>query len=173
MNKYARMVLDRRMYDERDGRHEQEYRYTDSRRERPRDYGHYYDYDRYDRNDRNRYPYRDYGYPEMRFSRDDMDEWRHKMQNEDGTVGEHFKAEQVRRVAEQQGVRLDEIGGMDVYCLAINMMYSDYCAVARRYGVDKIEFYADLAKAFLKDKDFDGTPEEKLYLYYKCIVDDE
>lgn len=30
-----------------------------------------------------------------------------------------------------------------------------------------------LAKAFLDDKDFDGEPEEKLYLYYKCIVEKE
>lgn len=29
------------------------------------------------------------------------------------------------------------------------------------------------AKAFLDDKDFDGEPEEKLYLYYKCIVEKE
>jgi hypothetical protein len=53
------------------------------------------------------------------------------------------------------------------------MKYSDYCKVAQKYGVDRPEFYADMAKAFLKDKDFHGEPEEKLYLYYKCIVEKE
>lgn len=55
--------------------------------------------------------------------------------------------------------------------LAMNMVYSDYCKVAKKYGVDTPEFYADMAKAFLRDKDFDGKPEEKLYLYYKSIVE--
>ena len=53
----------------------------------------------------------------------------------------------------------------------MNMMYSDYCKVAKKYGVDRPEYYADLAKAFLRDKDFDGKPEEKLYIYYKAIVE--
>ena len=46
-------------------------------------------------------------------------------------------------------------------------------AVAKKYGVDIPEYYADLAKAFLRDKDFDGKPEEKLYLYYKTIVEQD
>lgn len=61
--------------------------------------------------------------------------------------------------------------GYDIFCLAMNMMYSDYCKVAKKYGADTPEFYADMAKAFLRDKDFDGKPEEKLYLYYKTIVE--
>lgn len=204
MNRYARMMLDKRMDGSgryttyRDGRNPYGSRggYVTDRQDRTmRDYGYesdygydtprydyrrddepyrrqdyerdYRDYERYDQ------PRRDYGSHSVKFSREDAEEWKHKMQNEDGTVGEHFRQEQIKRVAEQQGINIDELGGMDVFCLAINMMYSDYCNVARKYGTDRIEFYADLAKAFLKDKDFDGSPEEKLYLYYRFIVDDE
>ena len=44
---------------------------------------------------------------------------------------------------------------------------------AKKYGVDRPEYYADLAKAFLHDKDYKGKPEEKLWYYYNCIVLDE
>lgn len=37
-------------------------------------------------------------------------------------------------------------------------------------GVNTVEFYADLAKAFLFDKDAKG-PEKKIAAYYNCIVD--
>ena len=37
------------------------------------------------------------------------------------------------------------------------------------FGVNVPEFYAELARAFLMDKDGPG-PEEKLCAYYRCIV---
>lgn len=115
------------------------------------------------------YRRRDYGKPEM-FSHKDMETWKSMMKNEDGTRGEHFRAEQVKHACQQAGIDCEEFGE-DIFCLAMNMMYSDYCKVAKKYGVDRPEYYADLAKAFLRDKDFDGKPEEKLYLYYKAIVE--
>ena len=51
----------------------------------------------------------------------------------------------------------------------MNMMYSDYYDVAQKFGVNVTEFYAELARAFLMDKDGPG-PEEKLCAYYRCIV---
>lgn len=158
MNKYARMLLEKK----RNG-----YGYRD------RDYysrDRYYEpkYDRRERfyDDSNR------EFEEKNFSRDEAENWKHRMLNEDGTVGEHFKAEQLKRVADNQNIHIEEVGGVEAFCLAVNMMYSDYCSVAKKYGVDRIEFYADMAKAFLKDKDFDGSPEDKLYIYYKTIVED-
>lgn len=70
-------------------------------------------------------------------------------------------------------IDIERMGGMDVFCLAVNMMYADYCKVAKKYGVSHIEYYVDLAKAFLEDEDFHGKPEEKLWLYYKCIAESE
>ena len=51
----------------------------------------------------------------------------------------------------------------------MNVMYSDYYGVAAKYGLDRPEFYADLAKAFLMDKDA-GGPEEKMAGYYYGVV---
>lgn len=162
MNKYARMLLDKRKggYDYREEYPDRDY-YNRSRYYEPK-------YDRRERfyDDSDREP------EEGRFRRDEAENWKHRMLNEDGTVGEHFKAEQLKRVAESQGIHIEELGGFDTFSTAVNMMYSDYCSVAKKYGVDRIEFYADMAKAFLKDRDFDGLPEDKLYLYYKCIVEE-
>lgn len=112
---------------------------------------------------------RDYGKPEM-FSHKDMETWKSMMKNEDGTRGAHFRPEQVKHACQQAGIDIEEFGE-DIFTMAMNMKYSDTCKVAKKYGVDRPEYYADLAKAFLRDKDFDGKPEEKLYLYYKAIVE--
>ena len=50
----------------------------------------------------------------------------------------------------------------------MNMMYSDYCQVAKRQSVDTPGFYADMAKAFLEDSD---AVDGKAYLYWDCIAD--
>lgn len=186
MNKYARMLMTdsrqgvrgtgrygiggSRYYGRRDRDYGEDYA-RGGRRDRA-DYGEDYGWDMA----RGRRDYgedyargRDYGEPEM-FSHKDMETWKSMMRNEDGSRGEHFRKEQCKHAGEQAGVDIEEFGE-DIFCLAMNMMYSDYCKVAKKYGVDRPEYYADLAKAFLRDKDFDGKPEEKLYLYYKCIVE--
>lgn len=171
---YARGRKDRGMDYENEGDYRNmrgDYRYNDmgdmargyGRKDR-NDYANYHDYESDYRRDR-----RDYGKPEM-FSHKDMESWKSMMKNEDGTRGEHFRPEQVKHACQQAGIDCEEFGE-DIFCLAMNMMYSDYCKVAKKYGVDRPEYYADLAKAFLRDKDFDGKPEEKLYLYYKAIVE--
>ena len=194
MNKYARMLMtdsrqgvrgtgrygrggsmyyrrDRADYDDmaRGGRRDYNEDYGDYARG-GRDYQDYGDYEdmRRDRASYNDYR-RDYGEPEM-FSHKDMEKWKSMMRNEDGTRGEHFRKEQVKHASQQAGIDIEEFGE-DVFSLAMNMMYSDYCKVAKKYGVDRPEYYADLAKSFLRDKDFDGKPEEKLYIYYKAIVE--
>ena len=81
-------------------------RYEDSRDYR--DYG--YDYRRGDRNDYyGGYPMNDYGHEEMgRMSQRDVEKWKHMMQNEDGTRGEHFTQDQVENAARQIGISTDE-----------------------------------------------------------------
>lgn len=113
--------------------------------------------------------YNDYGKPKL-FSEKDIEKWKKMMHNEDGTRGEHFRPEQVKHASQQAGIDIEEFGD-DIFALAMNMMYSVYCKVAKKFGVDRPEYYADMAKAFLRDKDFEGKPEQKLYLYYKAIVE--
>lgn len=121
---------------------------------------------------------RDYGDDDEKMeygkmSKKDYEKWGKMLENEDGSRGEHFKKEQAEQIAKQMGIDVHSLGGAEVFAMTMNMKYSDLCNVARKYGVDRPEYYADLAKAFLHDKDYKGNPEEKLWLYYKCIVSED
>lgn len=105
-----------------------------------------------------------------KLSRSDMEHWKRTMSNEDGTKGAHFSTAEAMEAARMAKVNVDKYG-QDVFCMTMNMMYSDYMPAASKYGVNRPEFYADLAKNFLDDKDFDGEGAEKLMIYYKTIVE--
>lgn len=145
-----------------------------------RDYGYDYrggdDYNYgYDRN----YDYRsgnydygryDYGEDEMKLSKRDMQEWKQKMINADGTKGEHFSMERIIPLAQQLGIRFDEYSPKE-FCMVVNMLYSDNANVSKKYITPDKElmYYVESAKAWLEDED---APEgsEKLALYYDNIV---
>ena len=113
----------------------------------------------------------DYGDDEeYRLTEHDIKDWEKDMDNNDGTRGFHFTKEQVEDIAKRVGIDPKEFGDHSLW-VATNMKYSDYCGVAKKFGVDRPEYYVESAKAFLKDKDFDGTGAEKLYIYYKTIVE--
>ena len=101
----------------------------------------------------------------MDFTEDDAKAWTTKMENEDGTTGPHWTMGQTDAVETASGIHVDRC----LWWSAMNMMYSDYYSVATKYGLDRPEFYADLAKAFLMDKDA-GGPEEKMNGYYHGVV---
>lgn len=91
-------------------------------------------------------------------------EWVSSMQNEDGSKGGHWTMEQTRQLQNQKGLaNLDPTH----FWAAINMMYSDYCSVFERAGISKPDLYADLAKAFLMDKD---AHKDKLDRYWCYVV---
>ena len=102
------------------------------------------------------------------FTEDDAKAWTARMENEDGTTGPHWTMEQTTAVAESMGIQGYEIPRW-AWGVTMNMMYSDYYGVAAKYGLDRPEFYADLAKAFLMDKDAGGL-EEKMAGYYYGVV---
>lgn len=101
------------------------------------------------------------------FTETDAKRWTEHMKNSDGSKGPHWTQEQTAAVAGSVGVH--NVAPW-VWYAAMNMMYSDYWESATRYGVDRPEYYADLAKEFLFDKDAVG-PEEKLAGYYHGIVE--
>lgn len=86
------------------------------------------------------------------------------MVNADGTKGCHWTLEQTQDVAKQRNITCDP----NDFWAVMNMMYSDYCQVAKRQSVDTPGFYADMAKAFLEDAD---AADGKAYLYWDCIAD--
>lgn len=132
------------------------------------DYGYEEDYGDY----RDYRGMRDYGddKPE-RLKKKDMHEWKRKLRNADGTIGEHFDAQHIMTTAERMGVRYNGYDERELVMVA-NMLYSDYCDALKPYiPMDKeVMAYTKLAKAWLED---DDAPEgsEKLALYYKCIVE--
>ena len=103
------------------------------------------------------------------FTRADAEAWCAKMVNEDGTTGPHWTMEQTTAVAESVGGVFDQLAP-GCWWAAMCMMYSDYCGVASRYGVGTAEFYADMAKAFLFDRDA-GGPRAKMAAYYHGIAE--
>ena len=100
------------------------------------------------------------------FTEDDARRWTEHMENSDGSKGPHWTLEQATAVANSIGVHVDPW----VWFAALNMEYSDNFEVAQKYGLDRPEYYADLAKAFLFDKD-GGGPEAKIAGYYYGIVE--
>lgn len=97
-------------------------------------------------------------------SKADAESWVSRMKNSDGTVGAHWTLEQTQDVAKQRNITCDP----NDFWAVMNMMYSDYCQVAKRQSVDTPGFYADMAKAFLEDAD---AADGKAYLYWDCIAD--
>lgn len=69
-----------------------------------------------------------------------------------------------QNLAKQRSIACDP----NDFWAVMNMMYSDYCQVAKRQSVDTPGFYADMAKAFLEDTD---AADGKAYLYWDCIAD--
>lgn len=90
-------------------------------------------------------------------------EWTQHMENADGTKGPHWSMDQVKQVAAQKNISEDPLD----FWVAINMMYSDYCVMAKKHNVNTVDFYVDMAKAFLDDKD---AKPDKLGRYYHAVV---
>jgi hypothetical protein len=99
------------------------------------------------------------------FTEADAREWTARMENTDDTTGPHWPMEQTTAVMVSKGYHYDPA----VWYAAMNMVYSDYFSVAKKHGINTVEFYADMAEAFLDDKDA-GGPEEKISAYYHCIA---
>lgn len=90
--------------------------------------------------------------------------WVKRMKNEDGTTGAHWTFDQAHQLMEQRGIDCDPVQ----FWAALCMMYSDYAAAASKHGVGgNVDFYVDMAMAFLDDKD---APKDKLARYYSHIV---
>lgn len=101
------------------------------------------------------------------FTMADAQEWVGKMENEDGTRGAHWTIDQVKQVIAQKKLDCDPVQ----MWAAMNMVYSDYYKVAKKHGVgSNLDFYVDMAKAFLDDKD---AGPSKISAYYSYVVNGE
>lgn len=103
----------------------------------------------------------------------DIMHWESKLRNADGTHGKHFDMHQVQEAASRLGIHFDDYSEKE-FCMAMNMLYSDFCEVCRATVSPEKEayHYAKMAKAWLEDED-GPPPAEKLALYYYCIADED
>ena len=115
----------------------------------------------------------DYG-EEMRLTKHDMMMWKEKMENPDGSYGEHFTSTQIKQAVQSLGVQMNGYNEKEL-CLAANMLYSDYSEVLKPFIPREKEavIYVNMARAFLDDPDAAVQGGEKLAAYYYAIVDDD
>lgn len=102
---------------------------------------------------------------EKKFDKSLAQKWMDHIENADGTTGAHWSMEQAKSVMAQHKIDADPT----VFWVVLNMIYSDDSAVAKEFGVNTIDYYAKMAKAFIEDKD--ALPiKERLANYYEYIV---
>ena len=92
-------------------------------------------------------------------------EWVQSMKNADGGKSPHWTMDQVKQVARQKGLD-KEIEPVELFAV-LNALYSDYDPLFKKYGVSTIDFYVDMAKAWIMDED---AVENKAMAYWECIV---
>lgn len=97
------------------------------------------------------------------FTKEMAEKWMHGMKNGDGTTGPHWSMEQVKQLMEQKNLDCDLLE----LWTAMNMFYSDYYKVAKKLNMNNVNFYLDMATAFLDDED---AVTDKLAAYYENVV---
>ena len=102
------------------------------------------------------------GYSEH-FTREEAEMAVHRMENVDGTRGEHWSFEQAEKFINAYKLDIPYIEYADFYYL-INMFYSDYKRVFEKLGINNTEAYIKFADATINDPD---APEGAIYTKYK------
>lgn len=77
--------------------------------------------------------------------------------------GEHFPMQHTEEMRKNVCARCNPYA----FYVAMNMMYSDYSDVARQMDMDKPEYYANMAKAFIEDTD---AKDHKLRRYMENVA---
>ena len=72
------------------------------------------------------------------------------------------------RQLHQQKKELQEYELPEVFAV-MNMMYSDYCKVAKKFNINNVDFYVGMTAAWLDDQDT-AAGEAKTARYYECVV---
>ena len=98
-----------------------------------------------------------------RLTKEKAEQWVRSMHNANGTNGQNWNMEQAQHIMHRYGIQCDPVE----FYVALNMMKSDYSKAAAQLGVDKEEFYAAMAKAFLMD---DDAHKDKLARYWQYIA---
>ena len=104
-----------------------------------------------------------------KLTREKAEKWVRSMHGDDPkSRGEMWSYEDAKKLAEERGLPTEGQEMVDFY-VVLNMVYTDYCKVAKEHGVDTEDYYADLAEAWLYDRDA-KPPTEKLMAYHKNVI---
>lgn len=95
-------------------------------------------------------------------------EWVEEMEDADGVKGGKYTWHQAQQYAMNMGITGQQ--RQYEFYWAMNAMYADYQKAGKKFGVDKPEFYACLAKLFIEDPD---AVENKVEEYVKHVVKHE
>lgn len=124
--------------------------------------------ERFDRNRHGGSSYRE-SYPMMEQLTDEIaTAWVGKMKNADPehTTGAKWSREIIKPLAIKHGFTTPE--QQLEFWAVINMMYSDYAETAKKHGVSTLDFFADMAKSWMKDPD--GV-KHKTAAYIACCTE--
>lgn len=99
---------------------------------------------------------------EKKLTREMAEEWMGSIQNEDGSKGPKWSMEETKRVMKQKGIEVDPV----TFWVVMNALYSDYCNVLKKHNASTVDMYADLACAWIMDKD---AVKDKAAAYYEYI----
>lgn len=94
--------------------------------------------------------------------------WVSKLKNTDpeNPMGPKWSRESTKPLAMKYGFNTPE--KQLEFWVVMNMMYSDYAETAKKHGVSTMDFFADMAKAWMKDKD---AVEHKTAAYIACCTE--
>lgn len=101
-------------------------------------------------------------------TREMAERWMDNLESDDPARprGAKWTTDQVRPIAQKYGIATDGDKFYEFWAV-MNALYCDYYAVAKKYNVLNADFFADMAMAFIHDKD---AVENKPMAYYKHIV---
>ena len=104
-----------------------------------------------------------------KLTREMAEEWVEDMESDDPAKphGGKWTMDQVKPVAQKYGVPTEGERFWEFWAV-MNALYSDYYAVAKKYNMLNPDFFADMAMAFINDKD---AVRNKAAVYYECIVE--
>lgn len=101
-------------------------------------------------------------------TRETAEKWVAAMHNEDPEKpkGGKWTPDEIRPLAQKYSIPTEGPAYWEFYAM-VNAMYSDYSEVAKKFGVKTPDFFAEMAKAWLNDKD---ARDDKTEVYYRDIV---
>lgn len=98
-------------------------------------------------------------------TKQDAQIWVGSLLGADGTRGARWSMADVRSLAEQRGYTTE--AELVTFWAVMNLLRADFAEVAKHWGVNNAEFYADMARAWINDPD---AVEDKAGAYLEYIV---